>query len=247
MCKVEKFAISSGGNDVNHTVILSLSNPLLHNTTLKTLDQSDNGNITIVGWNILFRLLWDSNSTLKSLNLSFNSMTYEGINALTNVLVNNGRLRELNLQRNKNVTASGWVALSIVLRKPTSALEKLDLSRNRINDNVMVSYADALFNNRKLRELILDLDTNSNSIFAEGYTAFAHILCNTSSVMSTYHFNHSLEKLSMNPTNSCCLMNSNCYHNSIAWTLRAKQLASRSLRHILVGKKSTCRHSQTWV
>jgi hypothetical protein len=90
MCKVEKLSISSGGNDVNHTVILSLSNPLLHNTTLKTLDLSNNGNIMIVGWNILFQLLRDSNSTLKSLNLSFNSMTDEGINALTNVLVNNG-------------------------------------------------------------------------------------------------------------------------------------------------------------
>jgi hypothetical protein len=105
-------------------------------------------------------------------------------------------LRELTLQRNHNVTASGWVALSIVLRKPTLVLEKLDLSCNHINNNVMVSYADTFSNNRKLRELILDLDTNSNSIFVEGYTAFTHILCNTSSIMSTYHSNHSLEKLS---------------------------------------------------
>ncbi len=64
MCKVEKLAVSSGGNDVNHAVILSLSNSLLHNTTLRTLDLNNNGNITIVGWNIFFWLLWDSNSTL---------------------------------------------------------------------------------------------------------------------------------------------------------------------------------------
>ncbi len=62
-------------------------------------------------------------------------------------------------------------------------------------------------------------------------------------ITPTIHLRNSL----MSPTNSCCLMNYNCYCNSIARTLRAKQLASRSLQHILVGKKSTCRHSQTWI
>ena len=37
-CEVKKLAISSGGNEVNDTVILSLSNALLNKTTLKTLD-----------------------------------------------------------------------------------------------------------------------------------------------------------------------------------------------------------------
>jgi hypothetical protein len=196
-CEVKKLAISSGGNEVNDTVILSLSNSLLNNTTVKTLDLSENGSVTIAGWNVLFRRLRDSDSALVNLNLSFNSITDEGIDALTQVLVNNNRLRELNLRRNQDVTAAGWVALSIVLRYPSSALEKLDLSRNHINNTVMVSYADALSDNSKLRELELDLDTNSNSIITtESYAACAHILCDISSVLSTYHSNHSLEKLS---------------------------------------------------
>ena len=196
-CEVKKLAISSGGNEVNDTVILSLSNALLNKTTLKTLDLSDNGSITIVGWNVLFQLLQGSNSALENLNLSCNSITDEGIDALANVLINNSRLRELSLRRNQNVTAAGWVTLSSALRDPNSALEKLDLSRNRINDNVMASYADALSTNSKLRELKLDLDNNSNSIITtESYAVFAHILCNISSVLSTYHSNHTLEKLS---------------------------------------------------
>ena len=48
-CKVKKHAIPSGENEVNDTVILSLSNALLNKTTLKPLDLSDNGSITIVG------------------------------------------------------------------------------------------------------------------------------------------------------------------------------------------------------
>ena len=196
-CEVKKLAISSGGNEVNDTVILSLSNALLNKTTLKTLDLSDNWSITTVGWNVLFQLLQGSNSALENLNLSCNSITDEGIDALANVLVNNSRLRELSLRRNHNVTAAGWVTLSSALRDPNSALEKLDLSRNHINDNVMVSYADALSTNSKLRELKLDLDNNSNSIITtESYAAFTHILCNISSVLSTYHSNHTLEKLS---------------------------------------------------
>ena len=196
-CKVKNLAISSAGNEVNDTVILSLSNALLHKFTLKTLDLSDNRSITIAGWNVLFQLLQGSNSALENLNLSCNSITDEVIDALTNVLVNNNMLRELNLRRNQHVTTAGWVALSNVLRDPNSALEKLDLSHNRMKDNVLVSYADALSINSRLRELKLDLDNNNNSIITtDGYAAFTHILCNISSVLSTYNSNHTLEKLS---------------------------------------------------
>ena len=90
------------------------------------------------------------------------------------------------------------MALSSALRDPNSVLEKLDLSCNCINDNIMVSYADVLYINSKLRELNLDLDSNSNIIITtERYTDVTHILCTISSVLSTYpHLNQTLEKLS---------------------------------------------------
>ena len=54
----------------------------------------------------------------------------------------------------------------------------------------MTSFADALANNNMLRELNLVL-VNSY----DGYAAFSNILCNNASILSTFHSNHSLEKL----------------------------------------------------
>jgi hypothetical protein len=66
-------------------------------------------------------------------------------------------VKKLSLRRNQNVTAACWLTLSSALRDPKSVLEKLDLSCNRINDNVMVSYADVVSINSKLREKRLNV------------------------------------------------------------------------------------------
>ena len=130
---------------------------------------------------------------MEKLSLYSDSITNEGVDALTNVLVNNSRLRELELRYNKNVTAMRWVALSSVLRNPSSALKKLDLRDNSINDHVMVSFADAMANNSKLTECIFHHD--NCHVTSIGYAVFTHILCNKSSILSTYRSNHTLGKL----------------------------------------------------
>ncbi len=78
------------------------------------------------------------------------SITNEGVAALTNVLVNNSRLRELDLKYNKNGTDMRWVAILSVVRNPNLALEILDLRDNSINGHVMVSFADTIANNSNL-------------------------------------------------------------------------------------------------
>ena len=85
----------------------------------------------------------------------------------------------------------GWGSRLFCAILTNSALEKLDLGRYRINDHVMISLADALANNNMLRELTLDLE----NVSYDGYAAFSNILCNNASILSTYHSNHSLEKL----------------------------------------------------
>jgi hypothetical protein len=72
-------------------------------------------------------------------------------------------------------------------------LEKLDLRANSVNDHVMVSFADAMANNSKLTECIFHRDICH--VTSIGYVAFTHILCNNSSILSTYHSNHTLGKL----------------------------------------------------
>jgi len=55
----------------------------------------------------------------------------------------------------------------------------------------MTSFADALANNNLLRELNLEFE----NVSYDGYAAFNNILCNETSILSTYHSNHSLKEL----------------------------------------------------
>jgi hypothetical protein len=60
----------------------------------------------------------------------------------------------------------------------------------------MISFADALANNHMLKDLDLDLgERNLRQITAVGYAALSHMLCNKLSILSTFHSNHTLEKI----------------------------------------------------
>ena len=154
-CKVEKIKI--GFTDMNDACLQTLSNALIRSTSLKTLkfsrhDLSRHG-ITLAGWTDLFQILRHPNQPLEELHLSNNSVTDEILEALTNTLTINTRLRYLDLSYNSSVTDAGWVAFSTVLRNPNTALEELLLESN-INAEVMISFANSLANNNKLRVLI---------------------------------------------------------------------------------------------
>ena len=94
---------------------------------------------------------------LEKLNLRRNYFTDEVVAAFANALANNISLRELDLSSNHDITAMGWVAFSAVLRNPNSALERLGLRCNNINDNVMITFAHTLANNSRLRDIFLDM------------------------------------------------------------------------------------------
>lgn len=190
-CSVETLDLHS--NYLTDATVQVLSNVLCHNCTIKTLELSNNEYVTIAGWNFVFQLLQDSYSVLEELNLNDNSITDQGLAALTNVLATNTRLKKLNLQSIHSVTVTGWQNFSIVLRFANSALETLNLSRNPINDQTANLFADTLRDNRRLRELDLDLANSSNS--AAIHAIFTTILSNNSSIVSTFNSNHTLEKL----------------------------------------------------
>ena len=109
------------------------------------------------------------------------------------------RTKELSINGNSiygnPAVTAGWVDFSTVLRNPTSALEVIYVSNDSINDEVMQSFADALASNNKLRELNIFTVIAHNHITPEGYAAMTNILCDTSSILSTYHSNHTLEEL----------------------------------------------------
>jgi hypothetical protein len=185
---------------------------LCHTNNLKSFSLAGSiGGMTIEDWQALFQHLLDSNWMLEELILhcngnhetndpcSFPYITDEVTRALANALVNNSSLRELHLYGNPDVTAAGWASFSwSILRIPHSALEVIDLGDNRINDNAMISIAYALANNNMLKRLYFDPDPipgYSDGVTSNGFAALTHLLCNKSSVLSTYHSNHTLEVL----------------------------------------------------
>ena len=123
--------------------------------------------------------LQDPSCRLKKLILNYSAITDEVAAAIKNALANNSRLRELDLRYSHDVTATGWVGFSTVLRNPNSALEILDLGGNCIDDHVMTSFADVLANNNMLRELNLEFEI----VRYDGYAAFNNILCSDASIL----------------------------------------------------------------
>jgi Ran GTPase-activating protein (RanGAP) involved in mRNA processing and transport len=188
------------GTWINNDDARSLSKTLLcHNATIKNLSLGALvGNLVTVtaGWSDFFESLRSTNSALETLNLCDNTITNGTLITLERALINNSRLRELCLQGNSSVTPEGWKTLSRVLRNPNSSLEVLDLRNNRMSDKVVVSFAEALANNHRLRELKLDLYYKRICNFtSDGLAAFYRVLCDNTIIMNTYYSNHTLERI----------------------------------------------------
>jgi len=219
-CALEKLNLSR--NKFEDEVIGSLADALTNNSSLRSVNLSDDHAISMNGWGAIFSALQSpvcavekldlhynsindevaislandltSNTALKSLNLMGTGINDETVIFLANALANNTRLMELDLRSNDDVTVTGWQSFSTVLQSPTSALETLNLCLNSINDATMISLADSLANNNKLKELLTSSimsNINSNNCWA----AFSRVVCNTSSIMDTYHSNHTLQRL----------------------------------------------------
>jgi hypothetical protein len=182
-----------GGNDMDTAAAstLSLSRALLHHSaTLKTLNLSCVEGLTSAGWNSIMQRIGDC-ALLENLDLTMSGITGDGLAALTNALVNNRSLNAINLSLIGGVSEAGWTAFSVVLRNPESVLEVIDLSCNSVNDEVMQSFSDALVNNTKLKEF----NVRMTSISSNGFAAFTHLLCNSTSILTTYQSNHTIEEL----------------------------------------------------
>ena len=98
--------------------VLSFTNALLINTTIKSLILNLTWNISIAGTNHLYQMLESPSCSLEILNLNHNGLDDDLIQSLTNALANNGLLRKLNLGNNWQITDVGWETFAAVLRNP---------------------------------------------------------------------------------------------------------------------------------
>jgi hypothetical protein len=194
-CKLEMLHLRV--HNIKEASALSLSCVLRHHHgTIKSLqldgsfksvkydDEDDN-----IG--IICQPMLGHNSVLEKLVLSNDILTNAVVYALTKALTENNRLRMLDLSNNLHVSAEAWEIFSEVLRNPYSVLEILKLGECYNVDEVMHSFADALSRNKMLKELRV----GGLFVTYDAIDALIHTLCNTSSILSTFNSNHTLERI----------------------------------------------------
>jgi tetratricopeptide (TPR) repeat protein len=108
-CRLEKLSVESNYLSDDNIVARSLSLAILHHSSsLKTLGLGNNPGITGTGWNAIFQNLRGPNSMLETLSLknpiAGYSITDEVLASLTNVLQNNSKLKQLDLDYSTAVT-----------------------------------------------------------------------------------------------------------------------------------------------
>ena len=191
VCALE--ILDLGGVRLNNDSIMCLRDVIANNSRLRELQLGRNHNVTTDGW-VNF-LTFPSNAKLETLVLGYSdNINDEALDGFRNSLMNNRRLKNLHLAKFPNVTTAGWTSFSAVLRNPNFLLEKLCLGwgDGSYDDVVVNSFADALTNNKRLRELEINCRIKN-------FAPFTRIVCNSSSIMSTYNSNHILCELNHYP------------------------------------------------
>ena len=182
------------GNAIDDTAANLLATVLANSAHMKFLDLGQIHGISTEGWQALFTALQSPRCVIKELDLNDNDFNDDDVTYLANSLVFKGALVYLNLSTNPGVSALGWSAFAAILQNPHSALEKLDLGGNSIDDDVLVSFANSLIGNNKLKELFID-ELEEEEIAITNWDALLNVLCNKSSIDTTFNSNHTLQRV----------------------------------------------------
>jgi len=145
---------------------------------------------TIRGWGA---------SSLKSLDLDNNAIDDRGLQALVAGMTNTTPTLEKLLISDNLITAVGLRSLRTYFQSEGCTLRQLSLYRMNFGDEGAVSLADGLMGNKSLKCLYFDSD--DSGITDVGWAAFSKLLCDPSSINSTYLSNHTLEVIDGAPPN----------------------------------------------
>jgi Ran GTPase-activating protein (RanGAP) involved in mRNA processing and transport len=206
-------------NSIGDPGLQALVEGLVHCDNLKYLSLSNNTTITASGLRSLSTLLGSDSCSLTTLGLggiSFgdegaaaladglkdnismknfyihnNSISDRGLQALVEGLDNCVNLTNLIISGNGSITASGLRSLSTLLQSESCSLVNICLEGIPFYDEGAAALADALKGNKSMKELYFD----SSGVTSVGWKAFSKLLCDTSSVNTTYLSNHSLVQL----------------------------------------------------
>jgi hypothetical protein len=134
---------------------------------------------------------------LKELILTENAIDDAGLQTLVTGLVPSCvGLKQLYLSGNQAITALGLTCLAGIFQAGSCCLETIYLDDMRIGDDGSEALAFGLTGNTSLKHLVIS--PSSAGITATGWFTFSKLLCDTSSINSTYLSNHTLEHIGDN-------------------------------------------------
>ena len=186
-------------NSIDNTIAILLAN-MLTSGMLKGINLGQSNYITTTGWRAIFGALKFPSCKLEELSITYNEFNDEDVTYLGESLSDgNCLLKTLDLESNNNdavstISSVGWESLALALRNPQSALEKMSLRFNDINNHDINAFAASLRGNNKMKELILGPDLDYN-VSRKNWEPILDVLCNEASIDATFDSNHTLERL----------------------------------------------------
>mmetsp|Transcript_5148 Transcript_5148/g.7480 ORF Transcript_5148/g.7480 Transcript_5148/m.7480 type:complete len:533 (+) Transcript_5148:123-1721(+) len=143
-------------------------------------------------------------SQLTGLDIGRNNIDDEGVQVLAAELSKCTNIKNLDISGNRAITAVGLGIISGLLGAANCRIESINLSNMHIGDDGAEVLAAALVGNTYLVKLIFGLGQRYENdevtavtagITDSGWSAFSKLLCNTSSINSTYMSNHTLTQM----------------------------------------------------
>ena len=160
-------------NNIVDEGLKALTVVLSNNNNLEILSLSDNGSFSEVGLRQLSDVI-PTASNLKELDLSWNSINDEGLQALAVGLRKHRALERLNISSN----TFGSEGLRALAAAELTSLRSLRLSNNAINDEALGVLVEGIENFVGLETL--NLSSNDNLITSSGLTVLPPIFCRES-------------------------------------------------------------------
>ncbi len=133
---------------------------------------------------------WPASNKLKTLHIDDNAIDDGGLQVLAEGLMKCQSFKTLDLSDNRSITEGGLRSLFPLLQSESLSLERLDLSRIAFGDDGAIVLADSLRGNKSLKELLFSPSTSGITVV--GWSAFSKLLCDTSTINSTYLSHHTL-------------------------------------------------------
>ena len=132
-----------------------------------------------------------SNPIMKSIKLCRCSINDQQFLPIVEAIRGHSMLEELDLDRNSIGNASCEIIVTL-LDNPNSNIHGLGLGGNTISNEGAITIANGLANNKTLQKLVLRSNPIDESVVED---SFCKVLCNTSSINSTYSSNHMLKRI----------------------------------------------------